>query len=279
MLSRAVSRLWDHRALVRIMTLSQLRTEYSRTVLGSVWWLLDPILMTVVYTVLVGYVLDRGANYPPFPLFLMCGLVAWKGFAACMTKSVLLMPRSEGLLSSFRFPRAVIPVTMVLSNQIFFLVALVPLFGLTAYYQFIEGSPNAHLGGALVFAPIVFAVQVTLALGISVLLSCVGVYFRDLSNVMRHATRVLWYASPGIYATSDVIPGYEGLASIDGSKIEHLFVLNPFVHVIDGYRRIFMEGRAPDFAGLALAGAFGIALVLVSLTVFERRESDFLKRI
>jgi len=274
-----VRELWSQRSLVKAMTVARLKTAHSRTVLGHLWWLLDPILMTLVYTILIGYILQRGAAHPPYPLFLMCGLIAWKGFSSSMMQSIRLISKSEGLISAFRFPRAILPVTMVLSNQMFFVVALGPLAVLAVFYQFVLGYENVHLGPALLWAPAILFVQVVLTLGVCILLSCAGVFFRDLASFMRHTVRVFWYASPGIYGVTDVIPEYDGLASVDFSRIEHFFVLNPFVHIIAGYRSVFMAGERPDLLGLGLTLLASLGLLALALGLFARHEAKFLKHV
>ncbi len=270
--------LWESRTLVRHMTVSDMKSAHSRTVLGYLWWVLDPILMTLVYTILVGYILERGKAHPPYPLFLMCGLIAWKGFATSILQSIKLVAKNEALITAFRFPRSTLPVSMVFANQAFFLVAMGPLLGLALLYDVGFNHPNVNLRPeAFLFLPLVFITQVVLTLGFAVLAACIGVFFRDLGNILRHTIRVLWYASPGIYAVVDVIKDYDGLLSVDFTRIEDFFVLNPFVHIIEGYRAIFMKGQMPDLAGLGATFLFAITVFLFSLRVFQRNEARFVK--
>lgn len=284
MMISTVRQLWQRRALIKALTASNLKQSHRNTLLGSMWWVLDPLMMTAVYTIVVGVILNRGQAHDPYPAFLMAGLIAWKSFASTLSFSTNAISASDGLIKSFAFPRAVIPISLVLSNTVLFSFSLLVLLGLCGFYQFIVGKETIHLGWTLLLIPAVTAVQFVITLGWTLLISCFGVFFRDLGNILTHLLRVGWYLSPGLYSTAEglgLAPGveYAGLASVDFTRFRSIFVLNPFVHVIEGYRAVILDGQTPDWLGLAAAGAFGLLSVVVGLKVFQSKERRFAKAI
>lgn len=276
-MSSTVSELWRHRSLIRALVRSHLKAQPQHSLLGYAWWLLDPILMTLTYTLLITFVLGRTRTDVPYPVFLLCGLIAWKSFASTLIQSTGLIAKHDSLVTSYRFPRAAIPVSLVLANQITFAVALLPLLALIAIYQCWFADGQIHLGGAVAYVPIIAGVQLSITLGASLLLACIGVFFQDLASLMGHVLRVSWYLSPGLYSIADVITGYRGVASLDAYNLRSLYALNPLAHVIESYRQALLFNRTPDVLGLVLALAFGAALLVAGLALFRSQERKFAK--
>ncbi len=272
-----IATLWHSRSLIGLLTLSKLRRTHRRTLLGHLWWLLDPIAMTAVYTVVVGFIRGRGALHEPYPAFVMCGLVAWKSFASTQIQAIKAIGDSRGLVKSFAFPKAAIPISLVLSNQVLFAFALIAPVLLCLFYQVVAGSPTARVGWTLAYVPLVMLTQLTLTFGTALLLSCFGAFFRDLGNIMTHVLRMMYYLSPGLYAISDVVKGYEGFLSADWSDVRSLYLLNPLAHVMKGYRDAILYGHVPDFAGLGYALAVGVLMLVAGLMVFRSQEHKFAK--
>jgi len=269
--------LWRRRTLIRALTVSNLRTVHRNTFLGYLWWLIDPIMMTAVYAVIVGFIFKRGGFHRPYPAFIMCGVVFSKSFSSTVTQAVNSISRNEGLVKSYSFPKAALPVSLVLSGSITFVFALVPVLLLVFFYQFVMGESAVNVNWTLVYLPLLLAVQFTITLGAALMFSCFGVFFKDLGNIMTHVLRVVWYLSAGLYAISDIVGGYDGLLGTDWSRIRSYYLLNPFAHIMEGYRSAILYGRTPDLAGLAFAFCVGVLWVFVGLRIFQSKERKFTK--
>jgi ABC-type polysaccharide/polyol phosphate export permease len=265
--------------LIRTLTISNLKQAHRNTVLGYLWWLLDPFMMTAVYTIVIGIIRGRSGVKPAYPAFVMCGLITWKAFANTITQSISVVSKSEGIIKSFSFPKAALPISLVLANHILFLFGLIPLVLLCLIYKFFRGVEEIQIGMMFVMAAPIAVVHLTLGLGGALLLSCFGVFFRDLSNLMRHVLRMMWFLSPGLYAIGDIrgLEGYDGFLSTDWSRPVSVYVLNPFAHVMEGYRATIMYGEFPDLPGIAFAFILGILSVAAGLWVFQRFERKFAK--
>ncbi|MHC4591672.1 MAG: ABC transporter permease [Planctomycetota bacterium] len=272
-----VKALWKRSSLIRTLTVSNLKQSHRNTVLGYLWWLIDPFLMTAVYTIVIGIVLKRGKMIPAYPAFAMCGLMAWKAFANTIGQSLNVVSRSEGIIKSFRFPRAALPISVVLSNQILFLFALIPLVAVCLFYKFRMEVGTLQMGRMFALVPAIVVVHFSICCGGALMCSCFGVFFRDLGNLMAHILRVGWYMSPGLYTIAHVIEGYDGFLSADWSSVRSIYVLNPFAHIMEGYRACIMYNRLPDLAGLAFAFGLGILSILAGLWVFHLMERKFAK--
>ena len=264
-MSSTLSELWRHRGLIRALVRAQLKAQPQHSVLGYAWWLLDPLLMTLTYTLLITFVLGRTRADAPYPVFLLCGLVAWKSFATTLIQSTSLIAKHESLVTAYRFPRAALPVALVIANQITFAVAMVPVVTLVALYQAFDGDAQIHIGLSMAFVPLIAAIQALVTLGAVLLLSCLGVFFQDLASLMGHALRVTWYLSPGLYSISDVIRNYHGLAGLNFADVRSLFALNPLARpagVGAGAGRRHRFG----FVGFAIVSSSGTEICQVCLT-------------
>ncbi|HUG90636.1 MAG TPA: hypothetical protein VML55_07380 [Planctomycetaceae bacterium] len=269
--------LWTRRDLIGELTRQDLAKGTRDTLLGWLWWLLDPLLMTAMYTVVVGLILNRGKHHQPYPAFLLCGLLAWRFFSGSLTEAIGVLSRRQGLIAAYSFPTLVLPASSVAANLLLFLVSLVPLCVVIGVYHAFLGHPQIGLGAAVVYLPLVVAVQLVLTLAAAVWLACAGAFFPDLRNIMHHVLRVGWYASPGIYAVSDVIAGYDGVGSVVWRWPVSLYLLNPMAHLIEAYRSVLLYNRPPDPVGLGatlLAGAAGLA---AGLAWYGRQEHKFAK--
>ena len=271
------SSLWSRRSLLSILTRTNLRLIHGRTVLGSLWWLLDPIMMTGVYTIVVGFIRGKGNMHDPYPAFLLCGLISWKAFSQSIIQAITSLARNEGLINSFSFPKAVIPLSLVFSTHVLLLFAFWPLLAVVLFYEHVVGVASIHLGAAIFLLPIIIVTQLSLALGGALLLSALGAFFKDLENIMNHLLQALMFLSPCLYSIVDVLPNYKGLATLKWSGLRTLYVLNPMAHVLEAYRSVILYGRLPDFAGLFVALLVGVVATFVGLTFFRSQERRFAK--
>ena len=109
------------------------------------------------------------------------------------------------------------------------------------------------------------------------MLSCFGVFFRDLGNIMSHVLRIMWYLSPGLYHISSVVGDYKGFLQLDWSDPRSIYLLNPFAHLMGAYRDCIMHNALPDLPGIVFALALGALAVVLGLWVFHSQERKFAK--
>ncbi len=257
--------LWRRRHLVRVLVTSNLKRQSRHSALGYLWWLIDPLLMTGVYYVVVSILFRRGGHDQPYILFLMCGLLPWKAFSDSVGQSVGAIKGSAGIIKAIPFPKAVLPISFVLSNLVFFAFGLVVLLLLSLAYGPQYGT---WPGAAYLWLPLVLLVQLLFTCGVAFFVSTMGVLFSDTANITGHILRMWYFLSPGLYSL-DQIPA--GLRS--------WFRLNPFCGLMESYRAIVMNDSAPPMFELCIAAAISVVALVAGHWLFQAREGTFVQRL
>jgi len=273
---RTLRTLCTHLELLRVFTLSTLTKSTEGTKLGVVWWIADPLLMTVVYVLLIELIRE-GGRLPAFPLFIMTGLIAWKATATSFSTATSKIVTSERILKSYAFPTVVLPISVVLANFALFLVSLPVVLALALFYRHVLGVTEVIIGPWILLLPVVIALHMLLTTGLTLALTCLGVFFQDVSKLVGHIMRIGWYLSAGLYSLNWAIPGYTGLMHIEELTIRHLILLNPAVYLLEAYRNVMIYNRPPDWLGLAIVGVVALILVVIADRVYHHYEHRFAK--
>jgi len=264
LIRQAFQDLVSRRRLIRYLIQADLKKKGADTLLGNVWWVVDPLLQMLVYVVLVAVIFQR--PQPDFALFVFCAILPWKWFTSSITDGIGSVVGMERLIKQINFPKLVLPVASVLSGVANFFFGLIPLAALIVLFFPHRASPW------LLAIPIIAFVQLLLTLPLAMLLGAVNVFYRDVGNLARHVLRLAFYISPGIYSI-DLL-----LGAVDRyPAIAPLVVLNPFTTLFTAYRSVIYDGRAPDWLALAAVSAVSIAMLAGAMLMFKRLEPTFAK--
>jgi len=249
--------LVSRRSLVVALARAELRRENARLFLGALWWIADPLLQMVVYTVLVSVIFQR--SVADYPIFVLPALMAWKGFAASVSTGSTAITGNERIVRQLAFPRIVLPVAR-LSAQLWRLsVALLVMVGLMLVLW------PERLSPALVWLPVLALVEMVFLLPFVIFLSAATVFVRDLSNLMRHVMRLALYLSPVLYGMDQLlarVPEAVGVA----------YQVNPVAVLLESFRQVTYAGQAPMAASLLLPLGVGLTLLAPSMAWFARVE-------
>jgi len=257
--------LWRRRHLLRILVVSNLKRQNKNTALGYLWWLLDPLLMTAIYYMLVAVLFRRQAEGMPYLLFLVVGLFAWKALADSLSQSVLMLRNQAPLLRSIGFPKAVLPISLVLSNAFYFLVALAVPFLLSFLYAPEWGCWPRW---TWLLVPVALMLQIIFVAGLALVVSVLGVYFQDTANITGHLLHMWMFFSPVLY-TMDQVP-------------EHLrpyFQLNPMAFLLPIYRDLMIAGRLPNWGQMLAFSLAALAVGISGYLIFLRHEGRLVQRL
>ena len=251
--------LWEHRELVFFLAWRDLKVRYKQTVLGVLWVVLQPLLMTLVFTIVFGRFVapttDSGAM--PYPLFAFCGLWPWQFFAYVLNNSSNSLVASERLITKVYFPRLVIPLSGVLSGLVDFAVAFGVLLGLIIYYGIAPTPALWLLPGFLLLA-------VTCAVGVGLWLAALTIQYRDVRHMIPFLSQVWFFLSPVAYPITLVPENWLWL-----------YALNPMAGVIQGIRWSLVGG-GQMLGGWVWLSVMVTALLLVSgLYYFRGVERNF----
>ena len=242
---------------MQYLVLSNLKAGQHSTVLGYVWWVLDPLLLMAVYFVLVEVIFDRGVEH--YPVFVLSAVLPWKWFNTSIQGSIGALVGRERLIKQVAFPKVVLPISQTLANLVSFGFGLLVLLALVLIYRI-------EITWTLVALPVVVLGQFLLTLGLAMLFSALSVFFRDIRNLLRYVLRLWFYLSPGLYALSFV-----------PDDLLDVYRLNPFARIFPAYRDAVMFGSWPAAGDLLWILGVGAVVLAAGYAVFQWSEYRFAK--
>lgn len=256
--------IWSRRRLIRYLVRADLKKRGTDTLFGNIWWVIDPLLLMMVYVVMVTVILQK--TQADYPLFIFSAILPWKWFTTSVTDSISSVSGQERLIKQLHFPKVVFPVASSISEIAGFLFGLIPLAALMLLLYRDRITPW------LLLIPLVALVQYVFTVAIAFLFSAVNVFYRDVANVSRHFLRLWFYLSPGLYSLQQV----QTLAK-DNPIVAQVMMANPFATFFESYRNVIYHGTPPLWGHLA--GWLALSLVLGALTLlfFKRVEPTFAK--
>jgi lipopolysaccharide transport system permease protein len=261
-LRAALAELWRYRELLISMVLREVRVRYRQSTLGPAWALLQPMALMVVFSLFLGRFARLPSHGIPIPIFYYAALAPWSFVAVALPAATSSLLINSALINKVYFPREIFPMVGVLVAATDFAFAAVGLVGMMIYFH----TPiTLHL----LYLPLLFAGQFTLCMACALLLSAVTVYLRDIRHALPVVIQVWMYASPVVYS----------LESVPRRFLLPYLWLNPLAVFIDGYRRVILQGRAPQLPFLAMALILSLLGFLISYRLFkllERRCADTL---
>jgi ABC-type polysaccharide/polyol phosphate export permease len=258
--------IWSRRRLARYLVQAEMTKHGADTVLGNVWWILDPLLQMGVYVVFVTLLVGGRGTIDDYPLFVFAAILPWKWFSSAVNDAILSVVARERIIKQVHFPKIVLPVASTLSGIVNFAFGIIPLALLILLFY------RDRLSWTLVLIPAVAAVQFVFTLGLAILVSAINVFYRDVGNVSRHVLRLWFYLSPALYSVEQV----NNLAK-NHPEVGLVFGLNPFTVLFESYRAVIYDGQAPQWLGLAVLLVVSFAILGVCTFVFKRMEPAFAK--
>lgn len=258
--------IWSRRRLTRYLVQADLTKKGSDTILGNVWWILDPLLQMGVYVVFVTLLVGGRGAIEDYPLFVFAAILPWKWFSSAINDSILSVVARERIIKQVHFPKIVLPVAAAVSGIVNFAFGLIPLVALILVFY------RDRLSWTLILIPLVALVQFAFTLGLSILASAINVFYRDVGNVARHVLRLWFYLSPALYSVEQV-----NRVSANHPEVGVIFGLNPFTILFEAYRAVIYNGQLPSWTGLGVLLLVSILILGACTYVFKRMEPSFAK--
>jgi ABC-2 type transport system permease protein len=252
-----------HRRVLWLLVRRDLKVRYAGSVLGYLWTVLDPLMMTGVYWFVFAVVFHRrGVGEQPYILFLVLGLLSWQWFSSTVTDTSRALTSEARLVRSTRLPREIWVLKVVGSKGVEFLFSL----PVVALFMLLYRKPPSW---ELVLLPLAILLQATLLTGIGLVLAATTVLVRDLQRVVRIGLRVMFYMSPIIYSASD----------IPHPLLRKLYALNPMTGIIELYRSLAFPDAFAGWGVVGVAALISLVVLLWGARVFQRLESPVLKEL
>lgn len=261
----------SRRDLLRELTLSELRSRSAESRLGWLWWLIDPLIMMLIYWGVVVGIFGRGHHYTPYPVFVLCALLPWKHLQSALTNAAKLLRNNEGVIKAIPFPTMVLPLSNVLAGFSYFLAGMVVLLAAALAFRL-------PMGISLIQLPALMAAQLLLVAAFSLVATSFGALIRDLSGFLTHVTRVLFYACPALYGI-DLVQERTAKLGETGEWIFTLYMLNPFAILFEGYRQAVFYGGFLEARHWLVLGVEALVLFALAQRIYryyDRRVIKFL---
>ena len=256
--------VWHHRELLWMFVRRDFVSVYKQTILGPIWFFIQPLLTTIMFTVIFSGVAKIPTDGLPPMLFYLAGTTPWNYFSTCLTKTSATFITNANLFGKVYFPRLVTPVSIVVSNLIQFSIQFLLFFIFLAYYL-IQGA-NIHTNWLMVFllTPLMLLLMALLGLGTGILVSSLTTKYRDLNFLITFGVQLAMYGTPVIYPLSRV-----------PEKYRLLIELNPMSAIIETFRASYLGGAIP-WELLGVSTAVTLVFLFLGVAVFNKVEKTFM---
>ncbi len=258
-----LAELWRYRDLIALFVKRDFVAVYRQTVLGPLWYLIQPLLTTLVFTIIFGQVAKISTDGLPQILFYLSGFVAWRYFSDCLTKTSNTFVGNAHLFGKVYFPRLTVPISVVLSNLIAFVIQ-VALF-LCFWGYFAVKDADIHFKPLLILLPLIVLQMAFLGLGCGIIISSLTTKYRDLAQLVGFGTQLWMYATPVVYPMS-IVP----------KKWYWLMALNPMAPLIEFFRYTFLGVGEVNALNLLVSFIMTLLILALGIVLFSRIEKSFM---
>lgn len=256
--------LLEYRDLIYMYVKRDIVTFYKQTIMGPLWFVIQPILTTAMFMFVFGNLAGLSTDGIPQPLFYFSGIILWNYFSDCLNRNSKIFIDNQGVFGKVYFPRLVVPISITISNLVRFVIQFVIFIIIYLYYYFQSGSiinPNIYL----TLFPLLIILAAGLSLGFGIIFSSLTTKYRDLTFLLQFGVQLWMYITPVIYP----------LNSIPADK-QWIIALNPMTAVVETFKFAAIGQGVFSWYYLAYSFLFMIILLVVGIVVFNKVEKGFM---
>ena len=247
--------IYEYRELLKTSVKKEIRGRYKNSFLGVIWSFLNPLLQIAVYAIVFPLILrNTQENYV---IFLCCGLIPWTFFSTGINRSAFTIIENGNIVKKVFFPREILPIAVITSEAVNFVISTSIILAFVIF-------GGLGITKYIVFYPIILIVQYFLVLGISLIISSITVYLRDIQHFIGVLLQLLFYAAPVVYSPKTIPQDFEWLLKY-----------NPMTYIINSYRDIFYNQVKPDLVGLGMIFIISISICVVGYIIFNKLQKGF----
>lgn len=258
--------IWDYRDLLRMFVKRDIVTVYKQTVLGPIWFVVQPILTTAIYIVVFGNIAKIPTDGVPMILFYLAGIVIWNYFSEAFNTTAKTFTENANIFGKVYFPRLIMPMSKVVSGLIKFGIQLAFFLSVYAYY-IITGSSAIEPNWTLLLLPVYVLIMAAMGLGAGIIFTSMTTKYRDLTFLLTFGVQLLMYATPVIYPISTLE---------QGSKLWTVIMANPLTPLVEGFKYAFLGQGYFSWLALGYSALFTAVLLVVGIVIFHRTERNFI---
>ncbi|MGB4292192.1 MAG: ABC transporter permease [Bacteroidales bacterium] len=255
--------VWRYRDLIALFVRRDFVSRYKQTILGPLWLIIQPILNSLVFTVVFGNIARLSTDGLPPMLFYMSGTVLWSYFSNCLTGTSQTFIQNAHLFGKVYFPRLVMPISIVISAMINLAIQFALFMGFRTYF--------AASGAAISFTswawtlPLLILLMAGLGLGFGIIVSSLTTKYRDLNYLVGFGVSLWMYATPVIYPVSSIPENWRWVA-----------LVNPITPIVETFRAGFLGQGTVSWARLGYSAAFMLVVLFIGAVIFNRVEKTFI---
>jgi lipopolysaccharide transport system permease protein len=255
--------LWKYRDLIILFVRRDFVAVYKQTILGPLWFLIQPVLSTIVFTIIFGKIAQIPTDGVPPVLFYMAGLTCWNYFADCLTKTSNTFTANANIFGKVYFPRLAMPISVVISNLIKFGIQL--LIFLAFYLFYIFKGADILINEKILVLPFLVLIMAGIGLGMGIIISSLTTKYRDLQHLIGFGVQLFMYATPIVYPLSTV-----------PEKHQWIVLLNPMTSIVEAFKYIFLSAGYFDLFWLGYSFVFMVLVLFFGTMIFSRIEKSFM---
>lgn len=258
--------VWHYRDLLGLFVKRDFVSFYKQTILGPIWFFIQPLFTTIIYTFIFAGLAGISTDGLPQPLFYMAGITAWNYFADCLTKTSTVFKDNTQIFGKVYFPRLILPLSIVVSNLIRFGVQLI-LFILMIGYYYLQGTVITFSWMLLLF-PVLVLMMAFLGLGLGLIVTAMTTKYRDLAFLVTFGVQLLMYTTTVIYPLNSA-----------PEKYKQLIELNPMTGIIEAFRYSFLGRGEFSVWSVGYSALFTIIVLFLGIIIFNKTEKSFVDTI
>ena len=261
-----LTELFRYRDLIFLFVKRDFVAVYKQTVLGPLWYLVQPLLTAAMLWLMFGQIANLGTEGQNKFLFYFSGVIAWQYFAQTILKTSNTFIANTSMFGKVYFPRLSVPVSLMISNLIGFGIQLSVLFIFLIYYK-IEGDANITFDGYMIFVLIDLLIMAMLSLGGGLIISALTIKYRDFIYFITFGIQLLMYVTPVIIPMSEIKAPFDSIVR-----------LNPMTAVIENFRGIFLRSHSfyDSFSDLGITFCVALAILFIGVLLFNKAEKNFM---
>lgn len=261
--------VWQYRDLCMLLVRRAITTQYKQTLLGVLWFVIQPLLTTVIYMVVFGGIAGISTDGLPQPLFYLSGIALWNYFADSLTKNANTFVDNAAIFGKVYFPRIVMPLSIVISHLLRLAIQLGLLLVVYAIYQLWLMPGAIHTNGYLLLLPLLIVMLAGHSLAFSMLFSSLTTKYRDLQVMLTFLVGLWMYATPVIYP----------LSTITNNRLHTVMMLNPVTSIVEAFRYGMLGVGELSLWGLAYSFGVMVVLLMLALVTFNKVQRNFMDHV
>lgn len=265
LLSVDFKEIWRYRDLMMLFVKRNIITQYKQTILGPLWYIIQPLMTTIMYMVVFGGIAKISTDGLPQPLFYLAGISFWQYFSDCLTKTSNTFVNNASIFGKVYFPRLVTPLSDVISNLVRFGIQFGLFLVVYAYYALFT-DVQIHTNWYALMFPVLVLMLAGLALGFGILFSSMTTKYRDLQLLLGFFVSLWMYATPVIYP----------LSTINNETLRLVMQLNPLTGIVEFFKYGMLGVGNHEWWMLGYSFGFMVVLLAIGIVVFNKVQKSFM---